>query len=64
MRIRSSSGAGGREPINHLDQAQLQLEYDQQVLTAGDLLSDTSSEDPDLSENCFGFMRNIRGSAA
>ena len=61
MRIRSSSG--GRRPRNHLDQAQLQ-EHDQQALTAGDLLSDTSSENPDLSENCFGFMRNIRGSAA
>ena len=61
MRIRSSSG--GRQPRNHLDQAQLQ-EHDQQSLTAGDLLSDTSSENPDLSENCFGFMRNIRGSAA
>ena len=53
---------GGRRPRNHLDQAQLQ-EHDQQALTAGDLLSDTSSENPDLSENCFGFMRNIRGSA-
>ena len=61
MRIRSSSG--GRRPRNHLDQAQLQ-EHDQQALTAGDLLSDTSSENPDLSENCFSFMRNIRGSAA
>ena len=61
MRIRSSSG--GRRPRNHLDQAQLQ-EHDQQALTAGDLLSDTSSENPDLYENCFGFMRNIRGSAA
>ena len=59
MRIRSSSA--GRRPRNHLDQAQLQ-EHDQQALTAGDLLSDTSSENPDLSENCFGFMRNIRGS--
>ena len=57
MRIRSSSG--GRRPRNHLDQAQLQ-EHDQQALTAGD----TSSENPDLSENCFGFMRNILGSAA
>ena len=54
MRIRSTSG--GRRPRNHLDQAQLQ-EHDQQALTGGDLLSDTSSENPDLSENCFGFMR-------
>ena len=48
---------------DRLDQAQLQ-EHDQQALTAGDLLSDTSSENPDLSENCFGFMRYICSSAA
>ena len=30
----------------------------------GNLMCDTSSENPDLSKNSFGFMRNIHGSAA
>ena len=42
-RLRGGGGGGGRPPRNHLDQAQLQ-EHDHQALTAGDLLSDTSSE--------------------
>ena len=61
MRIRSSSG--GRQPINCLDHPQLQ-QHDKQALMAGDPLSDTSSENPDLSENCFGSMHNICSSAA
>ena len=59
MRIRSSSEC--RQPRNRLEQLQ---QHDKQALTAGDPLSDTSSENPDLSENCFGFMHNICSSAA
>ena len=30
-------------------------------LTAGQLLNDNLSEKPELSDNCYAFMRNIRG---
>ena len=36
----------------------------QQTLMAGNLMCDTSSENPDLSKNSFGFMRNIHRSTA
>ena len=50
MRIRSSSGGTntGRDGR----------------LTAGQLLIDDLSENPELSDNCYAFMRNIRGTAA
>ena len=48
MRMRSSSG--GRQQ--------------RQPLTAGELTSEDAAENPDIEENCYAFMRNIRGTAA
>ena len=50
MRIRSSSGGAN----TGLDGR----------LTAGQLLNDDLSENPELSDNCYAFMCNIRGTAA
>ena len=33
-------------------------------LTAGQLLNDDLSENPEQSDNCYAFMRNIKGTAA
>ena len=48
--IRSSSGGANTGGDGHL--------------TAGQLLNDDLSENPELSDNCYAFMRNIRGTAA
>ena len=50
MRIRSSSGGSSTGCDGRL--------------TAGQLLNDDLSENPELSDNCYAFMRNIRGTAA
>ena len=52
MRIRSSS-LGNRN-----------RQQQQNSLTAGELLREDLNENPEIKENCYAFMRNIRGTAA
>ena len=33
-------------------------------MTAGELLREDLNENPEIKENCYAFMRNIRGTAA
>ena len=41
-----------------------QFIMDQKQLTAGDLRGTSMEENPDVHENCYSFMRDIRGTAA
>ena len=62
IQIRSFSGSGHTRDHSVCRQSPDDTSHEEQHLTAGDLRD--MSNNPELSDSCYGFMHNMRGTIA